>query len=276
MWFKKISPLILFSLMAMVLTNTGNAHIQEASKLSEVVHLFKNATPETLVLFDVDDALIMPQNDYRFTHPFRTKWGKKSKKTLSKERREFLISIIWEHRKVQLVDPTIKVILGDLAKRQIPTMALTAMYTGKFGKINAMEDWRLEELRGVGIDFAPLSPIKNTMQFEDLKGDHGMPLIKSGIILTAMQNKGLVLKKVLDALKVKPKEILFMDDALDHLKSVEALCYKLGIQFQGIHFVGAQSVPEPTWDEETEDKRIDILEKEERWETGRVIAKTGN
>lgn len=259
--------LTLSFLLIIVLITPSHAKIKQAKCFADIAQEFTKADQDTLVVFDVDDVLIMPESDYRATHPFRTKWIRGSKKSFSKEQRQLLISIIWEHRKVKLVDPSILNILEDLKRRQIPTLALTAMYTGKFGRIEKIEDWRINELKGVGIDFSETTPIKKTIFLENLTDDNGTPLLKAGVILTGFQDKAKILEAVLQGTGYTPKSIIFIDDNISYLKPVQEMCNRMGISFLGIHFIGASLVPELDLDEAIEDQRFKVLETEHRWVT---------
>ena len=69
--------------------------ITETSNFIDVAEAINKADQDTLVLFDVDDVLIMDQNEYRLTHPFRNEWFVESKKRLLKSERDLLLSIIY-------------------------------------------------------------------------------------------------------------------------------------------------------------------------------------
>ncbi|KJV80308.1 hypothetical protein RHORCCE3_1228 [Rickettsia hoogstraalii str. RCCE3] len=61
------------------------------------------------------------------------------------------------------------------------------------------------------------------------------------------------------------KKIIFIDDDLEYLKSVEKICLELNIDFQGIHYGAAKIAPLPILDKEKEQLRYEILEKEHIW-----------
>jgi len=254
-------------LLALVLTTCLHAEIRQATKFADIAHEFAKADRNTLAIFDVDDVLIMGTNDYRFTHPLRRNRGLSSKKRFSQATRQLLISIIWENRKVRLVDPDIVKILADLKRRHIPTVALTNMYTEKFGRIEAVEDWRIKELAGMGIDFAAMTPFKAQIVLRKLDQGNGAPMLKAGIILTGMLDKAEVLEGIFSTTGYYPKAIIFVDDNLDNVQSLQTLCDRLGIKFLGVHFTAAALVPQPELDEKTEETRFKILETEHQWVT---------
>ena len=52
------------------------------------------------------------------------------------------------------------------------------------------------------------------MIFPEFKNKDGIPMLKSGVILTASADKGLVLKTVLEKSNLPFKKIIFIDDSL--------------------------------------------------------------
>lgn len=243
------------------------SRIDKVSDFEQVSESLSNTCQDSLVLFDVDDVLIMDQDEYRLTHPLRRQWRQRAKERLARQERHHLASIIFEKRLVRLVDPNISEILDLLWTRQIPTMALTKLYTGKFGVINDFTDWRLNELKSINIDFTKSTPITDEILIEEseLNVGGGMPTVKEGVILTADVNKGKVLENILHKKKYYPKKIIFVDDILENLEDVSAICSNLKIDFHGFEYIGASLVPEAELDHESEETRFGILENEYRW-----------
>jgi hypothetical protein len=242
-----------------------SSQISETFDMIHLTEVISDANHDSLVLFDVDDVLIMDEHEYRLTHPYRKQWRQDSKTRLSTQERDLLFSIIMADRDVRLVDPQIRNILGDLEKRQIPTMALTKLYTDKFGIIDKMQDWRIKELRSIDIDFAKLTPIKEEIVVNELQAGYGVPLLTEGVILTANCDKADILEYILHSKKYYPKSIIFVDDVLENLEVVQNLCDELKINFHGFEYLGAGQVPEIELDEKTEQIRFQILEQQRRW-----------
>lgn len=248
-------------------TFTKTTKISDFLKISEIIG---NLDQDSLVLFDVDDVLIMDQDQYRLTHPYRRQWRAENKNRLTREERQLFFSIILKNRTIRLVDPYIADILNELWKRQIPTVALTKLYTGRFGVIENFTNWRLKELKGINIDFIKSTPIKEEILIDELhveNGINGRPMMTEGVILTANVDKGLALENILHKKNYYPKTIIFVDDVLENIESVEKICAKLQINFYGFEFNGASLVPEAELDKKSEKIRFEILEKEHRWVT---------
>jgi hydroxymethylpyrimidine pyrophosphatase-like HAD family hydrolase len=167
--------------------------------------------------------------------------------------------------KWRLVDPDIIDIFTRLKERQIPSIALTSIYTGKFGNIEKLEDWRIKHLHDLGFDFVNLTPIKEEILLYELEEQDGVPMLKSGVILTAQIDKGKTLEYILRHNNYYPKTIIFIDDMLNNLESLERLSSKLKIKFHGLHYTAVSNMPIPVINKQIEKLRFQILEKEHKW-----------
>jgi hypothetical protein len=85
------------------------------------------------------------------------------------------------------------------------------------------------------------------------------------VILTALSDKGSILKLALQRAKLLFKKIIFIDDDLRNLQSVEKICHEMGIDFQGFQYTAVNLVPLPALDKEKEVLRFKILETEHKW-----------
>lgn len=249
-----------------MLINIAIAEVVETSTLKQLKPILKQANQETLVIFDVDHVLIMPTDDYTLSRPlYRKKLWEKLKKKLPEEKSEYLFSIVVSQAKWKLVDNNILQIINHLNYNKIPTIALTSLNTGKLGIINNREDLRIKELSSVGINFT--SPFKqNKIVIHELKGRYGTPMLKDGVILTAEQDKGKVLEYILNNQKYYPKSIIFVDDKLANIRTIENLCKRKKIKFCGIHYRKVASMPKILGNYYKEKDRIRLLEKEYIWQ----------
>ncbi len=234
-------------------------------KMVVIEDVLKGADTETLVIFDVDDVIIMPTEEFLFKIPLRKELRKKIAKKYSKNEQKYIFSNFFEKRNVELVDPQILEVLIDLKLRNIPTVALTGWWTGEFGRIVRMEELRFRGLNQIGLTFIDISPFKEEMCFPKFETENGVPMIKQGIILTALSDKGTILKEAIYQNNLSFKEVIFIDDDLEYLISVSKVCDELGIDFRGIHYTKANTRSVPTLDTNRESLRFEILEKEHIW-----------
>ena len=247
--------------------------IKEVFNLNSIIStLIKNANKDTLIIFDVDEVLIMPTPEYDFRDPYRIKILENISKQLTNNQIDFFKSIIFAQREVKLIDPDLNKLFDLIVSMNIPSLALTAMGTGKFGIINNMVAFRIKELSKFNISFKLLTPwsgeyIVNVLNnvtkiFPDT---YGVPCLNSGIIFTAGMDKGIVLACILQKYNYYPKNIIFVDDYLPNLESLKQLCIKLGINFYGFHYKAASLVPLPTVNEKLEILRFQKMLHERTW-----------
>jgi len=244
-----------------------HADILETHDAKTIETVLKKADSHSLVIFDIDDVILVPIPDFGFKGPLRKAQTKRLKASYTKEQLKHLWSAVFTKRRVQPVDPRILKVIKDLQKRHIPTIALTGWWTGQYGKISHIEEIRFKDLEQVGVSFAHSSPFKHEMTFPKLKTEDGIPLVKSGVIFTALADKGTVLKQALQHSPLSFQRIVFVDDDLKNLDDVEKICHALGVEFQGIHYTASKLIPIPEFSAEKEALRFKILETEQQWLT---------
>lgn len=205
----KFKFLVFYSLSFFIL----NAKIVESDDLNDVFKYISSDNP--LILFDVDKTLIKyPENilsridQMHLSFPdlksdkFRLKWF--------------------------FAEPTqsdIKSIIDKLQEKY-KVLVLT-----KCTNLNPF--YKFYQMNSLGLDFSKSYPEFN---FIDLSGSNGKSFYKDGVIICGNNNKGQVLTNFLKNTGLKFTEIVFIDDGLNKLQSVEEYLKKLNIPYTGIHY----------------------------------------
>lgn len=250
----------------MSLFNVG-AEVYEAVnfELMESI-VMDHVDSETLVLFDVDDVLIKPTQDYLFRHPIRKMLLRELRSRKSKEQMDQLFTDFFQRRQVELVDHRILGLLNKLECMQVTATAFTAWWTGSFGDIPMMEVLRMEGLEQVGISFDTLSPLKENHTFIEFDPKpSGYPMVYEKILITGQKSKAEVLKKIWNYLGLDHHNIIFIDDDLTNLKEVGSVVKSHGIDYIGIHYTQAINEPIRELNDEREKQRFTILEEKGVW-----------
>lgn len=250
--------------------------INKVHDFKEVIKAIEQTNNDSLVLFDIDEVVVMDADEYRLTHNYRKELVSNIEKRLSREQCELLMSVVLKDRTAKFVNDDILTIFALLKEKNIPTMGLTKLPTGKFGVIEDMIEWRVHELSELKVNFQEFSPLKDEIIVEDFNAGYGKPILKDGIIYTAEYDKGAVLEYMLRKTNYSPKSIIFIDDVEENLLSLQETCSKLKINYQGFEFMGSAIVPEPDLDEQLEKIRFEILEKEYKWLTDEELGKKLN
>jgi Protein of unknown function (DUF2608) len=195
---------------------------------------FSNLDSDTLVLFDVDETLIQPVDNYKINQ-----WTEPAKELLLRLVEQYA-SANWDHihailfEKVEylLTEPHIIKIIQELQAKKVPVIALTAMRTGQLGPI-VKEEWRYHHLKSLGFEG---NWSEHIIPFEPLDGK---PIFYKGILCTDMTQKGPVLGAFLDTIQWYPKKVIFFDDLKHYVESVADECQKRGFIFEGYVYLGA-------------------------------------
>ncbi|MCC2647192.1 MAG: hypothetical protein K0R02_1257 [Rickettsiaceae bacterium] len=227
------------------------------------------AGKNTLVNFDIDEVLLIEKDQARHPHykDFIIKECIGIKSRHSPEEAENLFSIIWQQGRIELVEPRFAPLINQLLERNIKVITLTNAWTGKFGYIENIEEWRVKILKDLGIDFSRGFPRAKSTIFKSLPEKvPGRPATYlNGMVSTSNLSKELVLESFLAYINYKPKKIIFIDDKYKNLESVEKFTQDKGIEFVGIEYNAVYNIPRKPLDMTRAKFQYKILEKERRW-----------
>lgn len=208
--------------------------------VKELGTVLKNAPADALMIFDVDEVLVYPENivQLQVAAPFWEATMDNLEKRLGKPTRDLLHSIMLLQSKWQLTDPEIPKLIQELQLQKIRMIALTAFRSGEMGKLQSVEDWRSGHLKKHNIDLSITAAMpKDYFEITQLTKVSGKnyPVYKDGIIYTNHYPKGEVLGAFLAQMNLKPKSIIFIDDKLSNILSVENFCNTAHIKYIGVH-----------------------------------------
>ncbi|KAF3361638.1 hypothetical protein PHSC3_001761 [Chlamydiales bacterium STE3] len=227
-----------------------SALILEAPNLDLLEKELEKVDQQSFVLFDVDETLIVPKD--LILNPYvRETWNNYARETienpsiipLGKDGDEYFFGQVLSKIEYEVVDPKVVEIIHSLQKRQIKTIAFTKMRTGSLGIIPSMEDWRIEHLKKHSFDFSSSFPQIQEVRIDVLESGGRSSHFKHGLLCANRQEKGPVLMAFLAKIKWKPAKVLFIDNQLDYLKSVETALEGTGIEFIGFHYTEVERRP---------------------------------
>lgn len=250
----------------LVTTTTCYARIIKTDNFEIIHQALLKADKNTLVIFDVDDV-ILEQRDQIIRTPYKAHtiaFETQLATRYSHEQLKNLRSVVLLAQEPQLVDSKILDSFAFLQAQQIPTVALTLCATGQQGKIASIEDWRIEKLKYLGIDFTTLNKFNDRL-LPEIISKQGIVTVKGGIIFTALAEKGIVLDAVLKQEKFIPKKIIFIDDKLKNLQSVQTAALRKDIHFLGFEYTAVKSRKYAPFDLKRNKLQIELLEKDNVW-----------
>lgn len=210
-----------------------HSEIFEVNQMDEMKH---HLTPDTLVIFDIDNCLIEPKQLLG-----SDQWGsyqieKYQKMGLSKEEAcqkvQFEFTSIQNITEVAPVEKTTPSFIQELQKQHFTLMALT-------GRAPDMAALTIHQLATADIHLAPTAPSQEEVLFKSdqtLLKSFPWVLYQQGILFTSRMDKGEALFTLLKKLDYTPKRILVIDDKPSCLTQVEKSCKERNIPFIGLRY----------------------------------------
>ncbi|MGI4775449.1 MAG: DUF2608 domain-containing protein [Janthinobacterium lividum] len=240
--------------------------ILHAPDLNEFEKYLSHADNQTLVVFDIDEVIFTSKDQVLNPNykSYRDVLEKKLAEQVDADKQKKLNFLLYKLRPRVIVDPNILRIFDFLLRKNIKTIALTHCPTGMIGGDN-FEILRVAQLKNFGIDFSKLLPHVIDVDLSTISTDIGTPQFLNGVILTGKIEKGIVLREFLRKIAFKPKQILFIDDRIENLLSVQSMCADLEIEYVGFEYTAvADTLPIP-FDEERANLQFQILMQESIW-----------
>ena len=243
-----ISLCIILSISYSVFLYFGSwKDFKKISSYDEVAHILEAIDDNTLVLFDIDDTLIVSQSKLFWVKLVeRVALGikKVTPETLKEKLKPYFDQYEnWFMAKLKskenpiVIEPHIPAIIKSLQDRGIRVMALTSLHTGSYHNITSLPEWRYQKLKNLGIDFSN-ADIPDT-EFTELPKKNGhYPQLYHGMLLTNFVSKGTVLGAFLDLMRWRPSQVIYFDNHKWQISSVAKEMHKRTIPFRGYEYNG--------------------------------------
>jgi len=216
-------------LMLLTLSIPLAASIIESNTLTAVLDYID--APNTLVIFDIDNTIARPiqelSSDEWFCHLVDSRMA---------QGHDYITSIYYAlpaafYAQFNIpLTPTehgIKELLANLSNKGIAVMALST-------RSLFIAERTLEQLDNIGIEFyAP--------QFDP--SDLVLPMLhpcfyKHGILFGGNNDKGQALMCLFNLMNYRPETVIFIDDKMKYVVSVESALEQEGINYYGIRYSG--------------------------------------
>lgn len=212
--------------------------------------------------FDVDDTLITPcSQSFLPSCPYRLMIDEIKAFPERFDDPDLLVSRWRLKRKVRLVSPKWPNSVSYL-RQAMPVYALTHIDMGTVGEISSMEEWRYEEMKGLGLSF---SPHRECSTFLHVLGQNMrfFPVCHEGIFMTGPWRKSKVIKAI--APMLTSRHIALVDDLEQNIEDLGRLCHREGIAYTGILFKGTELLDDGKADAELARFQRDYLLEHKVW-----------
>jgi len=215
---------------------TCRSHVHCPKVLSQIVETDQLDTVKsfldeksTLVIFDIDNTLVTPYDLIGTEQWFVNLLESKMKEGLSlPEAKKQILPLYYEvHNSisVKFTEPDINLLFEWLMNNHILYIALTA----RSDIFKYCSNRQLNEV-GLKLPFKGLDQHHIRAHFEN-------PVeFDEGVIYCGSSDKGDVLFYMLDQVGFKPEKIIFVDDRVSNLLSVQRVCLKRNIPFIGLRY----------------------------------------
>lgn len=185
--------------------------------------------PRTLVMFDIDNTIIAPKTDLGSDQWFYAMVAHGLKRGLTEQQAVDEILPVYAQIINQTpfypVEPDTTSVIKELQDKGVSVIALTARSLD-------LAHRTVEHLHDAEIHFTKTDPHECPIQY----GSGKPALYIEGIIFSGNYPKGEVLLGWLNQIHYKPKKIIFIDDKLKNVKSVESAVHKRNIPFVGLRY----------------------------------------
>ena len=209
-----------------------SAGIGQAETLFFLEQQLETLDERDLVVFDMDDVLIVPQDAILHLKVEKKRYEIAARYTahLPDHQQIHFFSLVWKNAETVLVEPHIATLIRQMQEKGIRVIVLTAARVGRVGIIKDTVAFRIHELQSKGIDLRHAFPEVETLTLNELNHGKGSPVFQSGVMLSHRFPKGEVLATFLKKLNWKPRRLIFIDDLRDNVESVENELSKVGIE----------------------------------------------
>ena len=184
----------------------------------------------TCIVFDIDNTLARPHGHLGSDQWFN--WSVKLYEKQGMARKKAVDEIIMPrllqfmaHSWLEPVEPNTPAVIKELQEKGVMVVALTARSLDLTYRT-------IEQLAHIGITFAGTGPRNCPIAY----GEGKPALYIDGIIFSGHHKKGEVLTHWFDQIDYHPKKIIFIDDGLKNIESVQRALADHNYSFIGIRY----------------------------------------
>lgn len=221
------------------------ADIHEIQSINEAQWAFSAATQNSLLVFDIDQTIANPTEqlfnllyidiadfalrDHAFIHNLRA-----NSQVLRSADKDFcnepaFVSALFSAMSFVPVEQQTIELIKEAQQRGVKVIALTAVNPGPLGTIPSMEQWRVDTLAQLGLDFST-SFTQERITFQHLRPRKGhVPMYYRGVLCASRMHKGIVLAAFLDEINWNPENIFFFDDTKEQCFNIRSAMKKRNI-----------------------------------------------
>jgi len=200
---------------------------------NDIAQVFTYEKENTLFVFDLDNTLVETAqylgSDQWFSHQVEKFISEGHTRKEASEKYVPLLFEIQKKSSARAVDSKIPSLLGAMQKKQVPMFVLTA-------RNPLLAELTIAQLAQLKINFPYAVHKKDIFHFPKMNNSlfyHGILFCGDGI------DKGELLVEFLKEMDKMPHRVVFIDDKMHHVLSIEKALAKLNIDYVGIRYSGS-------------------------------------
>lgn len=197
------------------------ASFSEIIELDHFSDLRSYLSPDSIVILDIDDTLLIPVQMLGCDE-----WFKLRLKANGLEKALAEWEAIRHITNMELVEEGTDAIIARLQDEGFSVMGLTTQGI-------ALATRTVQQLKGCNIDLKKNAPGRGD-HFLSI-GQHGA-LYRNGILFTSAMHKGETFFALCETLGIVPKQIVFVNDKATHLREIDTAAEIRGIPFIGLRY----------------------------------------
>lgn len=205
--------------------------IVEIKNITDVYNYIDNNeyNQDTLVMFDLDNTILSPATDLGSDQWFYALYKRKVDEGMEKQ--DAINAIMPVYKQVvhnvifEQIEPETVSVIHTLQKKGLTVIGFTARALHLIYPT-------IEHLNHIGVSFDQSDPHECPIKY-----GVGEPAVYvNGTIFTGKYSKGEVLAAWLKQIDYQPKKVIFVDDKLKNIKSVEQSLHKRNFPFIGLRY----------------------------------------
>lgn len=246
---------ILITALALLLTITGYAEVRKTDSVQPIEQEFAASGSKTLILVDIGQTLAKHKDPIfnSKNEGWKRSWIQSQKPGISRSEIIQALRIVeGDTQNWELVEESWPKLIAQAQKNGAKVIAFTKTYLD-----SSLKGFCIDNLKKLGLPFQDALrelPSGKTYEYDN------------GVIKTEANLKGPVLKEIVANLKEKPEKIIFIDDRIEQVESVEKACKEMNIPCLAYHYTASEKAI-PTLDEKVADYQLKTLMRDHRWLT---------
>jgi hypothetical protein len=237
----KSNLLIKLLLLFIILPHASYAVITPTYSINSATirNVLEKVKISSLVLINIDDTIITPKSMmFRPNSSYRGFIEELNSLAKYNSNIDTIIAKLLLQRQVMLVESDWAKFIEQLKNKGALVFGFTKT-CNSYSRIKNFEQWKYEQLRGLGISFTDKINDKELFKFDN---DKGSPSFYKGIIFTNSFNKTQTLKKFMSIINFLPYNVIIIENKRGELNDIDNFLKTINLDYYGIEYLAFEEL----------------------------------